>query len=125
MSGLDYLKIIYFSLCTACYPTKYIKESVEFYEELESTLSDKVTFVRYEDLALDMMEYGKRIYKFIDMNFTKQLQSVIQQSINDDQPVDGAKGNSYTTKRKKSFDQIVNSWRLDKTLTVIIVSFTL
>ena len=72
-----------------------------------------------------MIEYGKRIYKFIDMDFTKQLQSVIHKSISDDHPADGAKGNSYTTKRKKSFDQIVNSWRLDKILTVIFFTVKL
>ena len=79
-------------------------------------MEEKIIFLRYEDLALDFMTYGQKVYSFVGMNFTDQLQTAINESINNDTP--DKKGNSYTTKRQKSFNQIANPWRLDKLLTV-------
>ena len=93
-----------------------MQESVEFYKDLQETLSKKIIFLRYEDLALDFMKYGQKVYSFIGMNFTEQLQTAISESINDDNT--DRRGSSYTTKRQKTLNQIANPWRLDKLLTV-------
>ena len=92
-----------------------------FEKLLTSTKSSKIAFVRYEDLALDMIRYGKKIYSFIGMNMTEELEKSL---LDLSQSKPGKVSSSYTTNRNKNFNQIVNSWRLDKILTVRKLIFT-
>ena len=88
---------------------------LEFEFKMTSLKSSKIVFVRYEDLALDMIGYGRKIYKFIGMNVTEELEKSL---LDLNQGQSGKVSSSYTTSRNKNFNQIVNSWRLDKILTV-------
>ena len=84
---------------------------------MTSVTSSKIVFVRYEDLALDMIKYGQKVYSFIGLNVTEELQKSLME-LNQSKP--SKVSSSYTTNRNKNFNQIVNSWRLDKVLTVRI-----
>lgn len=72
----------------------------------------KTLFVRYEDLALDPIDYSKKIYKKFEMDYTDEVSLRMQSALGKNYHFDKTKlAINYATARDMDKDQIINRWR--------------
>ena len=93
-----------------------MKDSIDFYNDIQLDQKQRIAFVRYEDVALDIMSYGQKVYNFLGLDFNEKTRLSIKNATS--AKIHGTKRNSYSTNRNKNYNQIVNPWRLDDILTV-------